>query len=75
MNIIRTINQNKLQIIIVIIAIIIVIGIIQTLNYFAKISNQEPNNSIANGNTIISEEDRTLSPAISGSNRKLYKFM
>lgn len=70
MNIIRTINQNKLQIIIVIIAIIIVIGIIQTLNYFAKISNQEPNNSIANGNTTISEEDRTLSPAISGSNTK-----
>ncbi len=70
MNIIRIINQNKLQIIAVIIAIIIVIGIVQTLNHFAKISNQEQNNSIANGNTTISEEDRTLSPAISGSNTK-----
>lgn len=70
MNIIRIINQNKLQIIAVIIAIIIVIGIVQTLNHFAKISNQEPNNSIANGNTTISEEDRTLSPAISSSNTK-----
>ena len=70
MNIIRIINQNKLQIIAVIKAIIIVIGIDQTLNHFAKISNQEQNNSIANGNTTISEEDRTLSPAISGSNTK-----
>ena len=70
MNIIRIINQNKLQIIAVIIAIIIVIGIVQTLNHFAKISNQEQNNSIAIGNTTISVEDRTLSPAISGSNTK-----
>ena len=39
MNIVRIINQNKLQIIAVIIAIIIIIGIIQTLNHFAKIEN------------------------------------
>lgn len=68
MNIIRTINQNKLQIIAVIIAIIIIIGIIQTLNHFAKIENETSKNT--ENITQIETKDKTLSSAISNNNTK-----
>lgn len=68
MNIVRIINQNKLQIIAVIIAIIIIIGIIQTLNHFAKIENETSKNT--ENITQIDTKDKTLSSAISNNNTK-----
>lgn len=62
MNIRRIINQNRKQIILVILAIIFIIAIIQTLNYFAKESNQDNLNEIIEQNRHI---DSDLRPAIS----------